>query len=526
LEKKEYDKAINDFNEAIVFEPDNAWAFSSRGFAWYMKKEYDKAIKDYDEAIRLNPANGWATNGRGNAWFALKEYDRAMRDYDDAIRLDPKSAWAFNNRAITWSNKKRYDKAISDHEEAIRLDPKESTFYCNLAWVLISYPEAKLGDNARAIELARKACDLTDWKKGLPLSILAAAYAKGGQFEKAEQYQKEALQDPAYQGSAGDDFRQRLEFYKQRKVARASQPDERGANVSPPSPAPDLPHKAADRDVDVTLRYMVVSRAKANQPVALAIILPRGLDGKQRVRQIRYSLKPTEVSDSDGDSCARFVLNPGTDVIEVYVKVTLWQYDLVTASMLPKNRRQLANPNPGRWLKHELHIETNAPAIREAARAIQGETDEEQVGEIVDLIGSRLHYKVEPGDHGALEALQRGVGKCEEFSELFVALCRAKNMPARTWDGPITTPVQQGETAFHRWAEVYLREYGWVPVDPTWAAMSRVSWKSLQPVRIYLTCRPNKLDFVGRVGGWSYATINGTSKSEVIVTSNTPAEGR
>ena len=30
-------------------------AGSNRGLAWNRKKEYDKAIRDYDEAIRLDP---------------------------------------------------------------------------------------------------------------------------------------------------------------------------------------------------------------------------------------------------------------------------------------------------------------------------------------------------------------------------------------------------------------------------------------------------------------------------------------
>jgi len=237
LEKKDYDTAISEFSEAIRLEPNNAWALSSRGYAWSMKKNYDKAIDDYNESIRLDPLNASVFNVRGNAWLEKKEYDKAIHDYDDAIRLDSKLSWPFNNRAIAWSRKKDYDKAIKDHDEAIRLDPREAAFYCNLAWLLISYPDSKAGDGKRAIELATKACELTDWKRGVPLTTLAAAYARGGQFDEAQRYQSKALQDPAYQGPAGDDFRRRLEFYRQRKLVRVAQPAERGVGVSPPAPS-------------------------------------------------------------------------------------------------------------------------------------------------------------------------------------------------------------------------------------------------------------------------------------------------
>ena len=68
--KKEYDKAIADYTEAIRLDPKYARAYNNRGDAWYGKKEYDKAIADYTEAIRLDPEIAEAYNNRGNAWYA------------------------------------------------------------------------------------------------------------------------------------------------------------------------------------------------------------------------------------------------------------------------------------------------------------------------------------------------------------------------------------------------------------------------------------------------------------------------
>ncbi|MEJ2050446.1 MAG: transglutaminase-like domain-containing protein, partial [Calditrichota bacterium] len=49
----------------------------------------------------------------------------------------------------------------------------------------------------------------------------------------------------------------------------------------------------------------------------------------------------------------------------------------------------------------------------------------------------------------------------------FIALCRAAGLPAR-YVGSI---VVRGDDAslddvFHRWPEVYLPNYGWIPIDP------------------------------------------------------------
>jgi tetratricopeptide (TPR) repeat protein len=90
--KREYDKAISDFNQAIQLDPKASGAFCGRGCAWHAKGEYDKAIKDFDEAIRLDPKCHEAFYGRGRAWHARGDYSKAIRDYDEAARLDPNDA--------------------------------------------------------------------------------------------------------------------------------------------------------------------------------------------------------------------------------------------------------------------------------------------------------------------------------------------------------------------------------------------------------------------------------------------------
>jgi hypothetical protein len=92
--------------------------------------------------------------------------------------------------------------------------------YGNFAWILATCPEGKVRDGKRAIQMATKACELTDWKSGRELSILAAAYAENGQFDEAVRYQTKALEDPVYRGPAGDGFRKRLELYQQKKPYR------------------------------------------------------------------------------------------------------------------------------------------------------------------------------------------------------------------------------------------------------------------------------------------------------------------
>ena len=126
-EKRDYDRAIADYNEVIRLDPIYAKAYCDRGNAWRNKGDLDRAIADYNEAIRLDP-KAKTYNNRGIASRAKGDLDRAIADYNEAIRLDPKDAAYYNNRGNAWRNKGDLDRAIADYNEAIRLDQDAGSY--------------------------------------------------------------------------------------------------------------------------------------------------------------------------------------------------------------------------------------------------------------------------------------------------------------------------------------------------------------------------------------------------------------
>src|ERR1700757_1110226 len=71
---------------------DLARVLDSRGKAFLDKRFYDRAIRDFDDAIRLRPTDASAHFDRGLAYFYKGDYNRAMTDYDAAIVSDPTQA--------------------------------------------------------------------------------------------------------------------------------------------------------------------------------------------------------------------------------------------------------------------------------------------------------------------------------------------------------------------------------------------------------------------------------------------------
>ena len=63
-----------------------------------------------------------------------------------------------------------------DGFETSRLDPRYPDSLCALAWLCATCPDAKFRDAARSLELAKRSCELTEWKKPCFLGTLAALF--------------------------------------------------------------------------------------------------------------------------------------------------------------------------------------------------------------------------------------------------------------------------------------------------------------------------------------------------------------
>lgn len=159
------------------------------------------------------------------------------------------------------------------------------------------------------------------------------------------------------------------------------------------------------------------------------------------------------------------------------------------------------------------HIEVS-PEVVALAREAVGDEDNpyRQARRIHDFVVEKVRYKWLRPDKGAgTRALlssaaideetgeQYYEGSCDLQAEFFVALCRAVGIPGRAVTGMVgwgpwmenedlKLRSQQytqlstdglaaarlfGPLEGHRWAEFYLPDYGWIPVDPTW---DRFAW--------------------------------------------------
>ena len=78
----EYDRAIDDYTQAIALEEANAQAHYQRGMACENTDEFNRAIRDLDRAISLDPTTAPAYVARGMIHLASGQPQRALDDLD------------------------------------------------------------------------------------------------------------------------------------------------------------------------------------------------------------------------------------------------------------------------------------------------------------------------------------------------------------------------------------------------------------------------------------------------------------
>lgn len=133
----------------------------------------------------------------------------------------------------------RYQEAAGACTAALQANGNDVAAKNALAWLRATCPDANGRDGKAAVELARAACDATEWKQGDYLDTLGAAYAEAGDFENAVLWQGLAVELAPESGRASTAAR--LDQYRRHQPYREAAPPpaaQAAAAVPTPAPAP------------------------------------------------------------------------------------------------------------------------------------------------------------------------------------------------------------------------------------------------------------------------------------------------
>jgi tetratricopeptide (TPR) repeat protein len=187
-------EAEADMSAVVRLNPDYANAWFNRGEIYFAQGKYDQAIADYQRVLQRAPRDFAAVTAIGHAYFVQKQYESAVSWYNRAVQLQPNSAEALANRGDAYHRRGQWDRAGSDYLAAIALDGSLGRAYQGGAWLRATCPVAAFRDPAQAVAAAERAIELDGDGNYQYLDTLAAAYARAGDFAKAQQTIAKAIE--------------------------------------------------------------------------------------------------------------------------------------------------------------------------------------------------------------------------------------------------------------------------------------------------------------------------------------------
>src|SRR5262249_50710613 len=142
----------------------------------------EKAVRDLCKALELDPKRQHGWYDRGGVYLGLGQFDKAARDLSRFIEVAPNHpllVQAYLLRARANYRLGRIAQARADCETALTRARVTPGILLELTWLLATCPELKPHDPRQAVELARKAVQLSPQTAGCWTTLGLAHYRAG-----------------------------------------------------------------------------------------------------------------------------------------------------------------------------------------------------------------------------------------------------------------------------------------------------------------------------------------------------------
>lgn len=188
------EQAKRDLEKVFEKHPDHPAALELRGLIAADANDFPAAIRDFRKLVAKNSDDPLLVGQLGLLYLAAKQPREAIRRFSRGLELDDKQFLSRRGRSDAAISIGDHAAALADLNKALELEPNDDGVLNNLAWLLATSTDDTLRDGQRAVELATKACEQSEWKQAHIISTLAAAYAESGNFESARKYSKQAVE--------------------------------------------------------------------------------------------------------------------------------------------------------------------------------------------------------------------------------------------------------------------------------------------------------------------------------------------
>ncbi|MEA2031737.1 MAG: transglutaminase domain-containing protein, partial [candidate division Zixibacteria bacterium] len=205
------------------------------------------------------------------------------------------------------------------------------------------------------------------------------------------------------------------------------------------------------------------------------LAVPQNLDNQELIGPVEFTPKPTDMLvDKWGQKVAHFhftdIAATNFTTVTMLASVELYETRYFISPDKVGKLKDIPKSILEKYLTDDSKFSIENEIVRDAVKkAVGDETNPYWIGrKIFNYVIEHIEYELAGGWNIAPAILDRGNGSCSEYSFVYIAMCRAAGLPAR-YAGSIAVRGDDAsyDDVFHRWVEIYLPGYGWLPVDPS-----------------------------------------------------------
>jgi tetratricopeptide (TPR) repeat protein len=115
------ERALDNYQKAVAYDRDNAYAYSGMASLYYVEGKYDKSLEMAKKAYDLAPWDSSFKHNYANALYAKGRYQDAIAEYEDLIAWDWQYLWAHNGLAQLYRLTGSLNSAQGHYEQFIAI---------------------------------------------------------------------------------------------------------------------------------------------------------------------------------------------------------------------------------------------------------------------------------------------------------------------------------------------------------------------------------------------------------------------
>ena len=232
--------------------------------------------------------------------------------------------------------------------------------------------------------------------------------------------------------------------------------------------------------VDARLRFACTVRPREGQDApagaSILVALPRS-----SIRQSIDNLRPfpqgfSAETDPFGQSVLRWDI-PALGPEETFP--CGWEADIQVWAIRYHPRPHASSGLPvsvdPAYLRADQYVSIDADPIRALADGLTNLAPLDRLLTLRNRIYEKMSYVRDSRWDPADVVIARGTGSCSEYTSVFAGAARGMGIPVRFAGGSVLRPpedpanprLERLDKVWHRWQEVYVDGYGWLPVDST-----------------------------------------------------------